>query len=163
MWKCTLLSTSISRTTPVPLRPQIKSSTRPLPCKPSASYAWVQLTTEGPIAKEEQEVRKMKTNSNEHVVHHSALTSAEQRLKKLGAKLPAPPEPFGAYVEAVQTGNLLFLSGMLPTEGQEPLPFGVRRRKSSARRSGRVGNHFRGWLKIQRRQSWQLQKSQSHQ
>src|SRR5437899_12359663 len=43
--------------------------------------------------------------------------SAEQRLKELGIKLPAPPEPFGAYAEAVQTGNLLFLSGMLPTEG----------------------------------------------
>jgi enamine deaminase RidA (YjgF/YER057c/UK114 family) len=43
--------------------------------------------------------------------------SAEQRLKELGIKLPAPPEPFGIYVEAVQTGNLLFLSGMLPTEG----------------------------------------------
>jgi enamine deaminase RidA (YjgF/YER057c/UK114 family) len=42
---------------------------------------------------------------------------AEQRLKELGIKLPAPPQPFGAYVEAVQTGNLLFLSGMLPTEG----------------------------------------------
>jgi enamine deaminase RidA (YjgF/YER057c/UK114 family) len=43
--------------------------------------------------------------------------SAEAQLKKLGIRLPAPPEPFGAYVEAVQTGNLLFLSGMLPTEG----------------------------------------------
>jgi enamine deaminase RidA (YjgF/YER057c/UK114 family) len=43
--------------------------------------------------------------------------SAEQRLKELGIQLPAPSEPFGAYVEAVQTGNLLFLSGMLPTEG----------------------------------------------
>jgi len=31
----------------------------------------------------------------------------EQRLKELGIKLPAPPEPFGTYVEAVQTGNLL--------------------------------------------------------
>ena len=47
----------------------------------------------------------------------SRLASAEQRLKELGIKLPAPPEPFGAYAEAVQTGNLLFLSGMLPTEG----------------------------------------------
>jgi enamine deaminase RidA (YjgF/YER057c/UK114 family) len=47
----------------------------------------------------------------------SGPTSAEQRLKELGIKLPAPPEPFGTYVEAVQTGNLLFLSGMLPTEG----------------------------------------------
>ena len=45
-------------------------------------------------------------------------TSAEQRLKELGIKLPAPPEPFGTYAEAVQTGNLLFLSGMLPTEGR---------------------------------------------
>ena len=34
--------------------------------------------------------------------------SAERQLKELGIKLLAPPEPFGAYVEAVQTGNLLF-------------------------------------------------------
>jgi enamine deaminase RidA (YjgF/YER057c/UK114 family) len=44
--------------------------------------------------------------------------SAEQRLRELGIKLPPPPAPFGDYVEAVQTGNLLFLSGMLPTEGR---------------------------------------------
>ena len=44
--------------------------------------------------------------------------SAERRLKDLGIKLPAPPQPFGIYVEAVQTGNLLFLTGMLPTEGR---------------------------------------------
>jgi enamine deaminase RidA (YjgF/YER057c/UK114 family) len=43
---------------------------------------------------------------------------AEQRLKELGINLPAPPEPFGIYAEAVQTGNLLFLTGMLPTEGR---------------------------------------------
>ena len=44
-------------------------------------------------------------------------TSAERRLQEMGVSLPAPPQPFGTYVEAVQTGNLLFLSGMLPTEG----------------------------------------------
>jgi enamine deaminase RidA (YjgF/YER057c/UK114 family) len=44
--------------------------------------------------------------------------TAEQRLKDLGIELPAPPEPFGAYAESVQTGNLLFLTGMLPTEGR---------------------------------------------
>src|SRR5215469_4779109 len=44
--------------------------------------------------------------------------SAEQRLKELGIRLPPPPEPFGIYAEAVQTGNLLFLTGMLPTEGR---------------------------------------------
>jgi enamine deaminase RidA (YjgF/YER057c/UK114 family) len=45
--------------------------------------------------------------------------SAELRLKELGIELPVPPDPFGMYVEAVQTGNLLFLTGMLPTEGRE--------------------------------------------
>jgi len=49
----------------------------------------------------------------------SRPASAEQRLKELGIKLPVPPEPFGTYAEAVQTGNLLFLTGMLPTEGRE--------------------------------------------
>src|SRR4030081_3059220 len=44
---------------------------------------------------------------------------AEQRLKELHIELPAPPEAFGTYVEAVQTGNLLFLTGMLPTERHE--------------------------------------------
>ena len=48
---------------------------------------------------------------------HSPPATAEQRLTELGIKLPAPPEPFGTYVEAVQTGDLLFLTGMLPTEG----------------------------------------------
>src|SRR6266487_3707748 len=52
------------------------------------------------------------------MVHSTHAASAEQRLRELGIKLPAPPEPFGTYVEAVQTGNLLFLTGMLPTEGR---------------------------------------------
>jgi len=40
--------------------------------------------------------------------------SAEESLRGLGIDLPTPPSPLGAYVEAVQTGNLLFLSGTLP-------------------------------------------------
>ena len=62
----------------------------------------------------------MKTISKESVVTRegSRPASAEQRLKELGINLPAPPEPFGMYAEAVQTGNLLFLTGMLPTEGR---------------------------------------------
>jgi enamine deaminase RidA (YjgF/YER057c/UK114 family) len=47
-------------------------------------------------------------------------TSAEQRLKDLGITLPRPSTPLGAYVEAVQTGNLLFLSGTLPVQGGAP-------------------------------------------
>jgi enamine deaminase RidA (YjgF/YER057c/UK114 family) len=44
----------------------------------------------------------------------------EQRLQELGIALPPPPTPFGAYVEAVTIGNLVFLSGMLPVVGHEP-------------------------------------------
>jgi hypothetical protein len=50
----------------------------------------------------------------------SQPTNAERRLHELGIELTPPPTPFGAYVEAVQTGNLLFLSGMLPASGHEP-------------------------------------------
>ena len=49
----------------------------------------------------------------------SRPASAEQRLKEFGIELPTPPEPFGIYAEAVQTGHLLFLTGMLPTAGRE--------------------------------------------
>jgi len=45
---------------------------------------------------------------------------AEQRLKELGISLPPAPSPLGAYVAAVQTGSLLFLSGMLPIESGSP-------------------------------------------
>ena len=50
----------------------------------------------------------------------SAQIGAEQRLAELGVVLPPPPTPFGAYVETVQIGSLLFLSGMLPVVGREP-------------------------------------------
>jgi enamine deaminase RidA (YjgF/YER057c/UK114 family) len=45
---------------------------------------------------------------------------AEQRLKALGIVLPRSPAPLGAYVEAVQSGTLLFLSGTLPVEAGVP-------------------------------------------
>lgn len=38
----------------------------------------------------------------------------EERLKELGIELPPVPNPLGSYVPCVRTGNLLFLSGMLP-------------------------------------------------
>jgi len=63
----------------------------------------------------------MNTDSKDEIVsgNGSRLATAEQRLSQLGIKLPAPPEPFGIYAEALQTGNLLFLTGMLPTVGRE--------------------------------------------
>ena len=62
----------------------------------------------------------MNTSSKDKILggDGSHLATAEQRLRQLGIKLPEPPEPFGIYAEAVQTGNLLFLTGMLPTAGR---------------------------------------------
>jgi enamine deaminase RidA (YjgF/YER057c/UK114 family) len=62
----------------------------------------------------------MSTNAKAQMATRQGIppVSGEQRLKELGIKLPAPPEPFGVYVEAVQTSNLLFLTGMMPTEGR---------------------------------------------
>jgi enamine deaminase RidA (YjgF/YER057c/UK114 family) len=41
-------------------------------------------------------------------------STAESQLAGLGIKLPASPTPLGSYVESSESGNLLFLSGMLP-------------------------------------------------
>ena len=46
--------------------------------------------------------------------------SAERRLQELGIQLPSAPTPFGPYVETLQTGNLLFFSGMLPVVDHKP-------------------------------------------
>ena len=46
--------------------------------------------------------------------------STEHRLQELGIQLPAVPAPLGTYVETVQTGNLLFFSGMLPVVDHKP-------------------------------------------
>ena len=40
--------------------------------------------------------------------------SAERRLAELGIELTPVPTPLGAYAESLQTGNLLYLSGVLP-------------------------------------------------
>jgi len=46
--------------------------------------------------------------------------SAERRLAELRIELPSPPTPIGAYVESVQAGNLLYLSGVLPVIAHKP-------------------------------------------
>lgn len=48
-------------------------------------------------------------SGNKSVVH-----SPSSRVRELGLVLPAPPTPWGAYVESSDGGNLLFLSGTLP-------------------------------------------------
>ena len=46
--------------------------------------------------------------------------SAERRLAELGIELTPAPTPLGAYVESVQTGTMLHLSGILPVIGHVP-------------------------------------------
>lgn len=53
--------------------------------------------------------------------------SPEEKLKELGLELPEVPKPLGSYVPFVRTGNLVFLSGMLPLRGEKLI------------RQGRVG------------------------
>jgi len=40
--------------------------------------------------------------------------SPEDKLKELGIELPEAPSPLGSYVPVIRTGNLVFLSGILP-------------------------------------------------
>ncbi len=42
------------------------------------------------------------------------MMSPEDKLKKLGIELPEAPLPLGSYIPIVRTGNLVFLSGILP-------------------------------------------------
>jgi enamine deaminase RidA (YjgF/YER057c/UK114 family) len=45
--------------------------------------------------------------------------SHEQKLKDLGIELPMPPKPVANYAPVVKAGDLLFLSGVLPSrDGQ---------------------------------------------
>ncbi len=43
----------------------------------------------------------------------------EEKLKSMGFELPDPLSPLGNYVGAVQTGNLLFISGHGPRRGSD--------------------------------------------
>jgi enamine deaminase RidA (YjgF/YER057c/UK114 family) len=50
--------------------------------------------------------------------------SIEQRVKELGLELPAVPSPAANYVNVVQTGNLVFTSGTVPTTADGEIPKG---------------------------------------
>jgi enamine deaminase RidA (YjgF/YER057c/UK114 family) len=42
------------------------------------------------------------------------MSVIQQRLTQLGLKLPPAPKPVAAYVPAVRTGKLIFVSGQIP-------------------------------------------------
>jgi enamine deaminase RidA (YjgF/YER057c/UK114 family) len=47
-----------------------------------------------------------------------------EKLAGLGLALPTPPKPVAAYVPAVRSGTLLFVSGQLPTQDGKLLAIG---------------------------------------
>jgi enamine deaminase RidA (YjgF/YER057c/UK114 family) len=65
-------------------------------------------------------IGEFELNGESTMSSNTKNAGAEQRLRDLGITLPHPPTPLGAYVEAVQTGNLLVLSGTLPVEEGVP-------------------------------------------
>lgn len=50
--------------------------------------------------------------------------SIDAKLAELGLILPQPPQPVAAYVPAVRSGNLIFVSGQLPLTGKTLLAKG---------------------------------------
>jgi enamine deaminase RidA (YjgF/YER057c/UK114 family) len=53
------------------------------------------------------------------------MTTIAERLSKLGLTLPVPGKAVAAYVPFVITGNLVFISGQLPREGDRLVATGL--------------------------------------
>ncbi len=62
----------------------------------------------------------------------------EERLKELGIELPEPRAPIANFVNAVRTGNLLFLAGNGPGVPGKPLPTGKVGRDFSIEQAARL-------------------------
>jgi enamine deaminase RidA (YjgF/YER057c/UK114 family) len=52
------------------------------------------------------------------------MPTPEERLQKLGVSLPAPAVPVAAYVPCVRTGNLVYVSGQVPSVDGKPTHLG---------------------------------------
>lgn len=49
------------------------------------------------------------------------MSAVTEKLAALGLTLPAVPAPVAAYVNCVRSGNLLYLSGGLPIDGERKI------------------------------------------
>ncbi len=47
--------------------------------------------------------------------------SVERRMRELGFTLPEPPQPVATYVPSVLAGDLLFVSGVIPSREGRPV------------------------------------------
>ena len=52
------------------------------------------------------------------------MPTPEQRLQELGVELPSPAAPVAAYVPCVRTGNLVYVSGQVPSVDGKPTHLG---------------------------------------
>ena len=52
------------------------------------------------------------------------MPTPEERLQELGVSLPSPAVPVAAYVPCVRTGNLVYVSGQVPTVDGKPTHLG---------------------------------------
>src|SRR5258708_4628459 len=108
----------------------------------------------------EHGARSMNTGSKDKLsgVDSSRPATAEQRLRQLGIRLPTPPEPFGIYAEAVQTGNLLFLTECFPRQAPKRESSGASARNSTSRPDARPLTWQRSTASLSRGSIWELDK-----
>ncbi|MFQ6135221.1 MAG: RidA family protein [Nitrososphaerales archaeon] len=57
----------------------------------------------------------------------------EERLRQKGITLPEPPRPIGTYLPAVRSGDILFVSGMIPKIAGQTSPKGKIGRELTSR------------------------------
>jgi len=55
------------------------------------------------------------------------MPTVEARLERLGLSLPTPPKPVASYIPStsVHSGNLVFVSGQIPTVAGKPIAVGT--------------------------------------
>ncbi len=82
-----------------------------------------------PAGLKRESIRLMSISTFLQMNLFSIAMSPEDKLKTLGIDLPGAPSPLGSYIPCVQTGNLIFVSGMLPLINGRLV------------RTGRVGEH----------------------
>lgn len=117
----------------LPYRPTV--STRRLPIPPLAMFRGgtvPALLQEIPLGMPKLfEAARFETKRSLEGKHMEASSGQiEAKLAALGCRLPDVPAPVGAYVPAVRTGNLVFLSGQGPF------------RDGGAEYAGKVGSDF---------------------
>lgn len=68
--------------------------------------------------------RSVESRLTTHTHEGTSPMSIEQKLAEMDLALPEAPKPVAAYVPAVRSGNLVFVSGQLPFAGKELLATG---------------------------------------